>query len=265
MNKEEYPELYKEYDKVKNTVPFEDLRPSHRGKVWWVCPESGHSYLSAPKIRVYGKSKCSVCSGRTVSTGYNDLKSLHPDLAAEWDESKNALLPDEITVGSSLKVWWLCPSAGHSYLARPLTRIKQNGGCPYCSGYVPISGKNYLSITHPEISREWDVSRNTRDLLTVSYGSRYKAWWVCSPHGHHYRKAVFERTLANHGCPYCSGKRVLVGFNSLADTSPQYEVSFGSRYRATWVCDRGHSWITSVHGRRSGSGCPTCSKNSSKV
>ena len=74
MNKEEYPELYKEYDKTKNLVPFEDLRKSHKDKVWWVCPEYGHSYSGILRNRVYKLYRCPICSGQQTLPGLYQIR-----------------------------------------------------------------------------------------------------------------------------------------------------------------------------------------------
>ncbi|MBR3363844.1 MAG: zinc-ribbon domain-containing protein [Solobacterium sp.] len=58
-----------------------------------------------------------------------------PDLLKEWDFEKNLLIcaPDEISVGSNKKVWWICPK-GHSYQQIVEKKTKRNYGCPICSG-----------------------------------------------------------------------------------------------------------------------------------
>ena len=39
--------------------------------------------------------------------GENDLQTVHPELAKEWDYSKNGeLTPEKVTFSSSKKVWW---------------------------------------------------------------------------------------------------------------------------------------------------------------
>src|SRR5581483_8623091 len=54
-----------------------------------------------------------IASGRRLGT----LASL-PGLRAEWHETRNdGLSPDEVSVGSSRRVWWRC-AAGHEWQAR---------------------------------------------------------------------------------------------------------------------------------------------------
>ena len=56
-------------------------------------------------------------------------------LVKEWHPTKNKkLTPSNITYGSNIKVWWLCPK-GHSYDSVIHSRTgKRKSGCPYCKG-----------------------------------------------------------------------------------------------------------------------------------
>lgn len=67
--------------------------------------------------------------------------------------------------------------------------------------------------------KEWDESRNfplTPD--TVSYGSKKKVWWTCE-NGHSWQTTVHVRSEGS-GCPYCTGRKVLPGFNDLETLCP---------------------------------------------
>lgn len=120
--------------------------------------------------------------------------------------------------------------------------------------------------------REWDAERNLP--LTpeaVTRGSHIHAWWRCES-GHRWQAAVYTRT-AGAGCPYCTGRKVMPGFNDLASVHPaltvQWDVrknaplrpenvSAGSQRQVWWRCERGHSWRAAVRTRAAGSGCPYC-------
>lgn len=123
---------------------------------------------------------------------------------------------------------------------------------------------------------EWNTARNLP--LTpkdVSYGSSTRAvWWRCSL-GHEYRSAISTRVTRGVGCPYCSGRRVLPGFNDLATREPEiaaqwYEplntpltpqmVTVGSTRKVWWQCSEGHVWQAVIHSRTGNQrcGCPVC-------
>ena len=63
--------------------------------------------------------------------GYNDLETLNPTLAKEWNYEKNSgLKPEDVMPNSSKKVWWKCQN-GHEWQATINNR--SNGrGCPKC-------------------------------------------------------------------------------------------------------------------------------------
>ena len=66
-----------------------------------------------------------------------------------------------------------------------------------------------LSVSNPELAAQasgWDPT-------TLSAGSHRRVEWRCE-HGHVWTANVKDRARGA-GCPYCSGNRVLVGFNDL--------------------------------------------------
>jgi very-short-patch-repair endonuclease len=126
----------------------------------------------------------------------------------------------------------------------------------------------------PLLLDEWHTVLNGElDPLTVLPFSNKVRWWACSAHGHDYEAVVAKRTNGR-GCPYCSGKKVLIGFNDLAtrrpeiaavwdherngDATPQ-QVTEWSNKAFWWRCDQGHSWEMKVSRRSRGLGCSICS------
>ena len=62
--------------------------------------------------------------------GYNDLLTKNPNLAKEWDYSKNTgLLPQDVSVGSKKKVWWKCRICNNVWEA---TINSRNSGAGLC-------------------------------------------------------------------------------------------------------------------------------------
>ena len=101
-------ELMKEWDFDKNQdISSEKLSMGSKVKVWWKCSK-GHSWQTAPKERKKGRG-CPICANKKVLAGYNDLASQKPELLKEWDFDKNQnISPEELTMGSNIKVWWKC-------------------------------------------------------------------------------------------------------------------------------------------------------------
>ena len=67
-----------------------------------------------------------------VIKGINNLKTLRPDLAAEWNYERNVEIDiDSIMPGTKKKVWWIC-SKGHEWQASVSSR-NAGRGCKICN------------------------------------------------------------------------------------------------------------------------------------
>jgi hypothetical protein len=234
------------------------------GHVWWAQYQS-----------VVGESGtwCPFCSGRQAVSGSNDLATVNPLLAEEFDVARNApLCREELLPSAHSRVYWLC-SRGHSYQARVSNRQLLGTGCPYCSGHKVLEGFNDLATTEPEIALLWHPSKNG-DLKPsqVKRTSNIPVWWICSE-GHESESYLPDKTRARGSCVVCSGRRLERGQNDLStrrpdlaaewhptkngDLSPTDVVAFSNK-RVWWLCKRGHDWRNQVNHRSRGSGCPFC-------
>ena len=138
-------------------------------------------------------SNCPYCSGKKLLKGENDLQTLYPDIAKEWDWKLNSNKPSDYFGNSNYKVHWVC-AKGHKYEAKINDRTKSKGtGCPYCAGNKVLVGFNDLQTLFPELEKEWDYEKNNRDIETISAHSGYKAWWICA-NNHSYLAKVNDRT-----------------------------------------------------------------------
>ena len=272
-----YPELVEEWDYENNNgiTPQEVITGSNK-KFWWKCKKCGGRWSATPGHRTLRGSGCPYCSGQKVLSGYNDLASVYPELIKEWDYTLNdSLTPQNITAGSGKKVWWICKE-GHQWLASICNRIKGRG-CPYCSNKKIIVGENDLGTTHKELVEEWDFEKNI-DISPQTFvaGSNKSVWWRCNK-GHSWKAVISSRALNGNGCPYCSNRKVLGGYNDLLSTDPEivvewdYEkngsltpqmVSRGSDKIVWWKCGKGHGWKAMISNRSKGEGCPICKHKS---
>lgn len=130
-------------------------------------------------------------------------------------------------------------------------------------------GASSIANTHSYLIEQWDDSRS---IESVSAGSEYVAQWKCLEHGHLFRMSVYKRTKRGFGCHYCSGKKVLEGFNDFAFIVPHLaeewdderspsEFTVGSGYKAGWKCiEHGHRYTAQIYLRVSKNyKCPYCS------
>lgn len=131
------------------------------------------------------------------------------NLMREWDWDKNTklgLLPDELSLGSSKKVWWKCKK-GHEWQTVINHRTKRNHGCPYCSGRFAIAGETDLATLNPKLVLEWHPTKNgdlKPNQVTVRSGK--KVWWLCAK-GHEWQATPHDRDTDNTKCPFCSARQ----------------------------------------------------------
>ena len=127
-----HPEIAQQWDYERNGTlnPTNVIAGSER-KVYWIC-NKGHSWSASIEKRTNGRH-CPVCSNKKVLAGFNDLQTIQPQLAAEWNYIKNGnLKPTDVTCGTAKKVWWIC-NKGHQYKASINHRYSLNNGCPICN------------------------------------------------------------------------------------------------------------------------------------
>lgn len=266
-----HPALAVQWHPLRNgTLTPDQVAPDSHRRVWWQCGQ-GHEWNAMIRTRTAGGG-CPVCDGRVVIPGKNDLQSCAPALAAQWHPEKNgALQPHQVGSGSSRKVWWQC-DRGHTWQAAVSVRAA-GSGCPVCAGRIVVTGENDLRSRFPELAAQWHPAKN--GSLTperISGRSTRRVWWRCR-RGHAWQCAVSARTERGKECPYCSGQKVLAGFNDLETAEPLLAAQWhparnaplepsmvmpGSTRRVWWRCNRGHEWKAAVCARTAGSGCPVC-------
>lgn len=192
----------------------------------------------------------------------------HPELLTEWSD-RNSVSPEDISYGSNTVFWWK-GACGHEWQTSVKSR-SAGEGCPVCANKRVVPGINDLASQYPDLMREWS-EENELDPAAVSPASHKKAKWI-GKCGHRWETEIRYRTLHGTGCPYCSGNRLLRGFNDLQtkfpgiafewsnknkDLTPDMVLAFSSRY-VWWKCRKcGHEWRSRIADRTRGHGCPCC-------
>ncbi len=228
----------------------------------WKC-NKGHVFqakifnFTRPKSEVL----CHVCSGRKVLAGYNDLKTLYPEIAKEavgWD-------PSQFTAGSNLRKPWKCQK-GHEWEVKINSRVIFNSGCPQCAHQKVILGETDLETMYPNVAEQaygWDPGQ-------VMPGSHQVKDWICQ-YGHVWPSPINIRVKGS-GCPYCRGYYPIIGETDLktllpviaaqADGWDPSTVTVHSQKRKEWRCELGHSWTAVVASRTDSrwqtAACPVC-------
>ena len=182
-----------------------EIRIQSSRNVWWKC-KNGHEWQARVADRMRGNN-CPFCAGKRAVSGINDLVTLNPKVATEWNYEKNGEnRPEQYCLHSSKRVWWKCLK-GHEWQATIDSRTRKNGnGCPYCAGQRVISGKNDLLTVAPEIAEQWSYEKNG-DLRpeNICVNSSKKVWWKCV-YGHEWCVSPNSRYTQKTGCPKCSSE-----------------------------------------------------------
>ena len=147
-----YPSLAQEWDMEKNWPVMPRDVPADSSRIfWWKC-SVGHGWRSSVRTRTSG-GRCPVCEGKKMLPGQDDLATLKPELAAQWDYERNKpYLPQSVRLGGKRRFWWRCPK-GHVWRTTLATRMA-GMGCPYCGGAKVERGFNDLAAKAPEIAAE---------------------------------------------------------------------------------------------------------------
>lgn len=216
--KTRFPEVAKEWSPRNNPLKPEMVTAFSNQRAWWRCGTCKNEWYSLISTRA-GGSKCPYCSGITLLPGFNDLKTVYPELAAEWSSRNGDLQPDMVNEKNRRNVWWTCSACGHEYRAVIASRVK-GLTCPVCANRQVKKGFNDLPTTDPGIAGEWDYERNSMLPSLVSRFSCKRVWWRCR-HGHHWSMQISDRTIDGKGCIYCEQEFMA----ALPDLAAAYYVS----------------------------------------
>ena len=133
------PTLAEQYS-PDNPTPVDQISPFTHKHVIWNFP-CGHSYSAEVKHRHMTDTGCKYCNGVDVLPGFNDLKTLFPEVIKEWDYKRNVKGPEHVRPRSNKPVFWICSFCGRSYSMSPDERLRR--GCRFCGkeSHVSISEK----------------------------------------------------------------------------------------------------------------------------
>lgn len=194
-------------------------------------------------------------------------------LLEHWDFELNEENPKTDPISRSRQFYWKCEKFNHSYTITFL-QIKKGQRCNICAGKVIVPGINdFASQCPPELFKQWDREKNKEIGLSpekVTINCPKVSYWICDI-GHSYSKRVKHFTSS---CSYCSGRKVLEGFNDIATTHPELmpewspknafdptKISAGQALSVLWECPVGHEYKSVLYERANPNrkrGCPYC-------
>lgn len=269
-----------EWDYEKNILKPSETYYQNTKNIFWNC-SLNHSYTATAYDKIRNRGGCPYCANRKTLTGFNDLASQNPELLKEWDYELNEKTPEETIYCSGAKVHWTCQKdSRHKWEEKPFNRTNKarNWGCPYCAGKRVLAGVNDLATTHSHWLEEWDYKKNDEININptkLTYGSSKEAYWLCRELKHSWKVEILARN--KYGCPVCTNRKVLQGYNDFASQAPQEllnewdyeknilkptEIILKSEKVVWWKCPKKHSYEMPIYQRVTLSyGCRKCSNN----
>lgn len=159
-----YPEIAKYFDSEKNGITPDKISCGSSTKYFWF-DDLGHSYKKSPKFRVKGQA-CPYCASNNTQllSGFNDLATLFPDVAKDWDYKKNKTTPDKVLSKTRKRAWWLC-SKGHSWSCSIGNRTGSHSGCPYCASNGTSKPEKEMIAFIKSVIPDENINVRDRQLL----------------------------------------------------------------------------------------------------
>lgn len=132
---------------------------------------------------------------------------------------------------------------------------------------------NDLASQRPELADEWSERNAPLRPDKVMVFSNQKAWWRCKL-GHEWNTLISTRAGGSK-CPYCSGLKLMKGFNDLSSCYPELsrewsekngrllpeDVNERSTKNVWWKCGTcGHEYKAVIKSRVHGLKCPVCTQ-----
>jgi len=135
--------------------------------------------------------------------------------------------------------------------------------------------ENSLATKNPELSKEWHPTKNGLIIPSmVSPNSGKTVWWLCE-NGHKWQDDIVSRNKGRK-CSYCSGRKLLPGFNDLETKNPKLAkewhptlngdlkpsaILINYSEKVWWQCSCcKHEWLDTIKDRNDGKECPICKK-----
>ncbi len=177
-----------------------------------------------------------------------------------------------ILTGSNKKVSWVCSHCGNKWKTSIYHRTMRASGCPKCrfSKRLNYGSKDSLSYSHPEIAKDWHLTKNGKLKPEMfSKNSRYKIWWKC-----HICGKEIETEIKNYsGCTTCK-KQIVLNERNLSITHYQLlsewdytkntinpsDILASNPKKVWWKCKKcGYEWQAKISNRAVlNRGCPCC-------
>jgi len=284
------PDAKEYYDFEKNAdIDITKISISSKRKVWWKCPTCGDKVCASPASKIkkydgtYHFGACNKCRQSNddaqgkgafndyIDLGVRSLASQYPKVTQLWSVN-NERSPNTVPPDCSFNAIWVCPDCSFEYRALVQDMVNGTAPCPICTNKRIQTGYNTLADKNPDIAKLWSPSNRLRPV-DVFPTSPLEVLWICPDCGGEHSALIRDMVSGHAECPFCTNRRPLPGYNTLADKHPVLAAMWGtdndrgadsvlpdSPYEARWVCsDCGGEYDAPVRNMVDGiAECPYC-------
>jgi very-short-patch-repair endonuclease len=118
----------------------------------------------------------------------------------------NDLLPEQVTIGSNNKIWFICFVCNHEYQQSPKSKSTKGSGCRYCVNNLRCGNCNMcLDNSCFRYKNIWS-DKNKEKCEQIAISSNKKFLFNCDICSHDYQQAPSNKLYRGSGCPYCNNK-----------------------------------------------------------
>lgn len=209
----------------ENEKSYTNYLPDSDEYAKWVCRKCHGTFKSPIDLYIRdaesGINRCPYCLNLEPKAGFNTLEMYIDDIDEVWSP-KNMLSYTHYIFNCDMSALFICKKCHgtYSYAVNRYVSERRKGleTCPYCQNKSVLAGYNSLDTVLDNIDDIWS-NKNERDYTEFTIYSAKKVIWKCPKCGGDFRRKIsdyirnFETGVEN--CPYCSGTKILAGYNSL--------------------------------------------------
>lgn len=246
----------------ENEKSYTNYLPDSDEYAKWVCRKCHGTFKSPIDLYIRdaesGINRCPYCLNLEPKAGFNTLEMYIDDIDEVWSP-KNMLSYTHYIFNCDMSALFICKKCHgtYSYAVNRYVSERRKGleTCPYCQNKSVLAGYNSLDTVLDNIDDIWS-NKNERDYTEFTIYSAKKAIWKCPKCGGDFRRKIrdyirnFETNTEN--CPYCSGNKVLAGYNSLDTVLDNIDDIWSSKNDRSYT-DFSPSSFESVEWK-----CPVC-------
>lgn len=238
-----HPRLALEWHPTLNDTTPDKVKPGSYIHRYWQCTKCDYGIIGEWYVRPSSrcnanqKSGCPNCKynwfddtvhrnyNAVAKQGENDLVSIYPELAKEWNTELNSRDIREISFRSHDKAYWTCTQCGYGANGEWVATVNRRTakgyetGCPKCRYFwltqdyienmnkIAEAGVNDVATLHPWLTKEWHPTLNKYSTSQMKPYSRTRVYWNCHNCGYgkngEWHTLIFGRINRKSGCPHC--------------------------------------------------------------